>query len=355
MDSKWKWILYSDELTPGNALGDARRKILVMYYSWLELGGVQLQQELCWFPLLALKSSVVNDLDDGLSQLTGAILRHLFLESAHKVQDGVFLKSAEGTLQYFSYEIGAILQDGLAHKSMFGCKGDTGTRCCFICKNLISERSSLQQDGESLLICKMHKPEFLQKATDTDIFTTIDRLVHNKSIMSSADFKRWEMACGFNYSPRGLLFQADLRPIFRPVSCFAHDWVQCVLSNGVFATCMNAWLAAVGDASGLDMYDKLSRYVPFWFAPKHQPMNLALLFSKKKKKANKEACAFKSTASEALALLPVLCYFIQAVLWPADVGTLENAVPWPVLSMLFVCRVLVCTMKQTVSMHSLGL
>lgn len=229
----------------------------------------------------------------------------------------VFLMpDSQGKLQFFAFTMGHILQDGAAHKLMFGCKGDAGTRFCFICKNLVAERACLVQDEEDLLVCKLHKTTSLKMASDAEVFDTIDRLVTKKTELSAADFKLWQQACGFAHSEVGMLFDPLVRPILKPVTAFIHDWMHCILSNGVFATCMATWLESL--EGQMNIYQELSAYLPLWHLPHHQRCKLELLFTDKKKN-NKDSSSFKCSASEALALLPILCYFIQLVLFPAQV------------------------------------
>ena len=66
----WRRILYSDEVVPGNVLGHMnKRKVWVIYYSFLELGPALLRREDAWLPLLVKRSLDVNKLGGGLSQL----------------------------------------------------------------------------------------------------------------------------------------------------------------------------------------------------------------------------------------------------------------------------------------------
>ena len=322
LGKQWNLLLYSDEVTPGNPLGEARRKLWVVYFSFKELGAVGLQKEQCWFPLLCVKTSIVSQIDDGMSQLTAAILKHIFVTNPCQVQNGIFLKSPAGELHFFAFQMGHILQDGAAHKLMYGCRGDSGTRFCFICLNLVAERAALVQDGETILTCKLHHTNSLKMATDADVYGTIDRLIAKKDELGAADYKLWQQACGFSYSKHGLLFDPLVRKILKPVSSFTHDWMHMILSNGVFATCMHAWLEAVGKE--LDIYKTLFEYMQLWHLPNQQNCKLELLFIDKKKKANKDSATFKCSASEALSLLPVLAYFIQAVLNPANVCNKES-------------------------------
>ena len=326
LESQWDFLLYSDEVTPGNPLGEARRKLWVMYWSFKQVGPIGLQKEQCWFPILCVRTAVVSQIDDGMSQLTAAILKHIFVTSPCQVQNGFFLKCSNGQPHFFAFKMGNILQDGAAHKLMYGCKGDAGTRFCFICLNLVAEKASLVQDGESLLVCKLHQTSSLRMANDADVYSTIDRLVAKKDELSAADYKVWQQACGFGFSKYGLLFDPLVRPVLKPVTSFTHDWMHCLLSNGVFATCMFSWLGAI--EKHMPIYKALSEYLPLWNHPQHHACKLDQLFTDKKKKNNKDSSTFKSSASEALALLPILAYFIQAVLWPAGVCNKENKVGW---------------------------
>ena len=89
---------------------------------------------------------------------------------------------------------------------------------------------------------------------------------------------------------------------------------------------MFSWLSAT--EKHMSIYKALSEYLPLWHHPQHHACKLDQLFSDKKKKNNKENSTFKCSASEALALLPILAYFIQAVLGPAGVCNKENQVGW---------------------------
>jgi hypothetical protein len=40
LESQWDFLLYSDEVTPGNPLGEARRKLWVMYRSFKQTGPI---------------------------------------------------------------------------------------------------------------------------------------------------------------------------------------------------------------------------------------------------------------------------------------------------------------------------
>ena len=63
-------VLYCDEVTPGNQLKrDNRRKVQAVYWSILELGPKLLSNEYSWFFLTLVRTSTIDMLADGMTQL----------------------------------------------------------------------------------------------------------------------------------------------------------------------------------------------------------------------------------------------------------------------------------------------
>ena len=66
---KWRLLLYSDEITPGDALqGVHKRKVWAVYYALLEFGLAALASELAWLHITALRSCKARDIDAGISR-----------------------------------------------------------------------------------------------------------------------------------------------------------------------------------------------------------------------------------------------------------------------------------------------
>ena len=62
-DDPWSLILYTDEVTPGNALAtQTSRKVYAIYYSFKEMGAAAPACEDAWFGLATVRSSVVDTL-----------------------------------------------------------------------------------------------------------------------------------------------------------------------------------------------------------------------------------------------------------------------------------------------------
>lgn len=232
---------------------------------------------------------------------------------------GMTLKHPNGDVVRFFCKLGMILQDGAAHKLVWQCKGDAGTRMCMLCRNLIAE-SAL---GDMLTCNKVHESE-MDMATDEDIIGTLDRLAACKPTLSKAMFELRQQAVGFNYSPHSILQDKGLREVVRPVSQFCHDWMHAIFVNGVFQTVTHLVISALVVAGLTDCYGTMYNYISNWVWPSRIcGTSLKDVFSKKRLDANKRSDSFKCTASEGLSIYPVISYFLQAVALKAGAAVAE--------------------------------
>ena len=164
----WRLIYYSDEVTPGNPLSaEVSRKIWTGYVSFLEFGPVILSRESAWVPIFAKRTSLVNLMAAGISQVTAAVLSYVFNHSCCSVSTGGLLLSSNTCSIRLYFVLGCFLQDGLAHKQIFSLKGDAGTKFCLFCSNLVTESSGLVTEaGEALLTCNTYDEGAIVKATN---------------------------------------------------------------------------------------------------------------------------------------------------------------------------------------------
>ena len=141
--SPWRLVLYSDEVVPGNQLAAVNsRKIWVIYFSFLEFD-LHLHNELSWAPSVAMPSIDLKPVDGGISQLFGAVIKSFFANTFDMEQAGIVLKGPDGSRVRFYAKLAMVIQDGGAHKLVWSCKGDAGTRLCMLCLNLVSKSSEL--------------------------------------------------------------------------------------------------------------------------------------------------------------------------------------------------------------------
>ena len=84
-----------------------------------------------------------------MSQVLGAILKLVFVTQT-LTSTGQRFRFMSGKVITFFAKFGFFIQDGGAHKITWHCRGDSGTRFCMLCKNMVSVRSEFA-DGDGAL------------------------------------------------------------------------------------------------------------------------------------------------------------------------------------------------------------
>ena len=318
LGKEWKVLLYSDEIQPGQTLGiHAGRKCCLIYMSILDFGPIVLSQDLAWLPICVIRSSLLNQIAAGVSQVFVKVLEQIFTNPACDVGAGLRLKGPNpGEYCTLFLAMGGMISDGLAQKQVYASKGDCATKACILCANLYAEKSTISGEG-TVFTCKLMGEKELIMCSDDDIKQTIKTLIEKKDQLSTSDFKLWEQSCGFNFEPCSLLFAPSIAHLVQPSTQYIHDWMHCICCSGVWHTCFNQWLEEVQVFQ--DVYGFMEKYLQEWHLPKGKDTNLHRLFTAKRKASNKEAKTWKSSASESLGLMPIMCFYIQKVLLPASV------------------------------------
>ena len=146
-------------------------KCWVVYISILEFGAKALSQESAWLTVACQRSTTISQVNAGIGQLVKQIIKHTFQSDGVDLEKvGFVLKSQAGKLYRLHLKLGCFVQDGAAHRAMFSIKGDSGTRCCLLCKNIISHRSSLvDEEGCDILVTDLVKESKLDLTTDQAI------------------------------------------------------------------------------------------------------------------------------------------------------------------------------------------
>jgi hypothetical protein len=328
VDEPWRLVLYSDEVVPGNQLShENRRKVWVIYFSFLEFGPPSLSREDLWFCIASVRSSFVNTVSGGMGQVFKAVVRMFFGGDVHDMSTGgIALSNPDGSMFRLFANLAMFLQDGGAHKAVWHCKGDAGTKLCMLCRNLYSEASGLvDEDGSDMLTCSLLHENELDFANDEDIRGSVRRLAEKRHTASAEDFKRWSQAIGFRHEPHGMLLDPTLDVVVKPASQFTHDWMHAVFVHGVFNTVSYILMeACIRD--GIKVYELLHEYVgTFVWPARVGSATLKDMFSKKRSTASRKAKHFKCTASEGLSVYPVMCLFFLSVVSRAGRCTNEVA------------------------------
>ena len=138
-------IMYTDEVTPGNALAmDHSRKVHVMYFSFLEFGPNVLAREDAWFLLFNKRSRYMKDVDSGLTQIVGLVMKVLFGSAVgcSLLTTGFLLQRGAVRVRLWA-KLGIVLQDGGAHSTLWHTITDSGSKFCTLCANVYADEADL--------------------------------------------------------------------------------------------------------------------------------------------------------------------------------------------------------------------
>ena len=320
-DEPWQLILYSDEVVPGSQLShDNRRKVWVIYFSFLDLGAAALSCEDMWFCVGAERSSFVKEISGGMGQVFKQVVKLFFGDVHDLATSGIVLNFADGTLVRLFARVGMFLQDGGAHKAVWHCKGDGGTKLCMLCRNLYAEASELvDEDGTDMLVCSIIHEDELDFATDADIRGSVRRLAEKWATSSTSEKRDWTQAIGFRHEPHGMLMDPSLDTIVQPASQFVHDWMHAFFVHGIFTTLSYWTMEAILQDGVRNIWELLHEYVSTYDWPR-RINNTALkeMFGKQRMKSSRKAAYLKCTASEGLSVYPVMCLFFLSVVMKAN-------------------------------------
>jgi hypothetical protein len=98
-ENPYRLIMYSDEVTPGNVLAHSnKRKIWVLYFSFLEFGATTLCMEDAWLCNVVKRSADVSKLSAGISQIFAVSLKLFFGDLTFDISTGgIVLESPTGS------------------------------------------------------------------------------------------------------------------------------------------------------------------------------------------------------------------------------------------------------------------
>ena len=317
--------LYSDEVVPGNVLShDNKRKMQVIYWSFIEMGGARLASEDFWMTLTVIRSSVVNDMVGGMSYVFRMLLQAFFDPSSHDFRTGVSIRIG-GLASVMFAGLGMIVSDESALRQTWLCKGAGGTRLCMGCKNVVAHDSGLVENDRSGYLVPSTCSEFakLDLHTDETIREIIDKLAANVGVMTKAQFAKLEQELGFNYCTNGVLCSPEMRTIARPISTNVWDWAHVYLVSGLLGLEFGLLISALRP-HGLN-YNNFHDYLQLWTWPHRLSSRSATgkdCCSNKRSASSLRAGVFKHTASEGLSVYPILCHYVEKAILPTNLEVL---------------------------------
>jgi hypothetical protein len=305
-------VVYTDEVTPGNALSpDNLRKAYLFYVSVLEFGKA-LRREAAWFPVALVKHASLDLITGGLSRFCRDVFR---IWKASDLFKHGFVMNLCGHARVVKFQAlkTVLLVDYAAAAGSWSAKGASGTRPCIGCKNVLLWRSHLEQfanpDGYLVSIC-CSDPSKFDVMTDEDYKATAAELVR-AAALSAAELARVEISAGFKFEPEGLLQANDLTPGFlTPVRTLVDGMHNLYASGGIVNVETGLFVKCLRSA-GLELESIQQLVAASWERPfmrkrrsgmDSNPWRVSSLLNDHKLADDH----YKGNASELLSLLPAL-------------------------------------------------
>lgn len=312
MDVPWDLICYCDEMQPGNQLSSTSRKAWCCYLSFLQFRNF-LGRENMWFCTFILRTTEVAKLEAGISQVVKLVLEDLFCDGTP--QCGILLSSAKGTIRLF-FKFTMVLQDGGAQKQFWSSRQDTGSKPCYLCKNIFALRGQEDavEEGGDNVFSKFLKRSQLQVANNAEIIASWQRLAIKQENLTVQEFQKWQQATGTTYNKYALMASEKLLAcgVLQPATSYCFDWMHGMCS-GVMQETVFLVFESLHHA-GYNVWDLVHRWLGFWMLPHgHSNVAMSKLFDAEKVKRDKKAKAFRVSASEMLTLCKPLQYFLQSM------------------------------------------
>ena len=313
----WHLILYSDGITPGDPFKTGNeRKVEAVYFSMKELGMQALCHEDAWFTLVSKSSAHVAKTGGSMSQVIAQCLRQFFNPPHDMRRGGIMLTFGDGTRLMLFLILEIFVQDELAHKMIWSCKGASGTRSCMVCMDYAEGVSELDaMDGTNFVRSRIADPYALNMHTDMTVRAIVRRLRAHQATDSADQFDRRQQVLGFNHTEHSILLADDLVDIVHPVSQYVHDWMH-VAMVGVFQLVVYLVMEVLRPVL---RYDAVHTYMQLWTWPRAfgGTGNAAKkAFDAKHETSSRKAASLKVSASDGLSLFPVLAHFFRRAVLP---------------------------------------
>ena len=312
----WRLIIYQDGVDPSDGLAkNHSRKSCVFYWSFVEFGMHALAHEEVWGTVCVVRALDAKKLDGDIGQLFFKVLEQFF-GSAHDIRlSGVLLDEGIRILA----GVGVILADEPALKEMLSCKGHAGNKCCCLCLNASLHNAK----GIPLhILCpklagSIARTDWksFEKHTDETIRATVRRLNAHHTLFKAGALTKGKYdlksaMLGWNWTPHNIILNEKFR--LQVASSVMYDWAHTYVNDGLadteFGQCMKK---LQGTASN---YMEAGVYVSTFSFPKAQTSRWEHLFSADSNRNNYKKGSFTCTATEFLALTPVLHrYFTRVV------------------------------------------
>ena len=237
-------------------------------------------------------------------------IRTFFDPTSDFLKGGILVETALGKLLLF-FKVSILVGDERSIKDTWEIKGASGTMCCLLCRNIVLPCSELHTSDPTSTLqpsTNLDATKVIPQTRDS-FMNAVRTLREQVGVLGPGAFKRLGQSLGLNYVPSGILFDDDLMAYLDPIEMSMFDWVHCYLVSGIFHIETNLLLEKL-HAVGVD-HLAITRFLKQFSWPHRLASRSSACQSLFEKKAE-----FKSSASDALSIYPVLRLFLQLHVLP---------------------------------------
>ena len=156
-------------------------------------------------------------------------------EPAPNMANGVLVQNTQHRGCLIRCRFAGFLGDEKALKETIGCKGSSGTKPCYCCKNVLgTQRGDIagrDPGGHLVSIAELDQNKF-DEFNDQELYDMVDDLAEKSQVLNQTDFARLEQIYGVNHIEGGLLTDRSLRCHFKPVTHGLWDWTHILFVHG---------------------------------------------------------------------------------------------------------------------------
>ena len=251
----------------------------------------------------------------GMSRIIGACAKLFFTAPFDARSGGFSLSFPDGTTVILFVDLNIFIQDGLAHKQTWFCKGHSGNVRCLHCLYHVSAISQLAAaDVTGTLVDRVTDDTKLTFHTDDTVRYAVDQLALGIAARGPESMGELETRLGFVHDDGNLLLDPALRAIVRPITQYMHDWMHVLVASGAFGVVAHKVMDTLRTSPRAIRYGPVHDYMKLWRWPQRLGgfhNSCVNAFDTKHETSSRSASFFKCSASEAISLYPVLCVFLR--------------------------------------------
>ncbi len=241
-----------DEFTGGNILRvhPNRKKVMSIYFSFLELGNAALTTVYGWHGPLHIRSHELKRIQGFFSAVLRRHLRRQLLGdgSSHGglATSGVPLTLAGGIVAIFA-RLAVMSSDGEGHALSCDWRGASGFKPCLHCDNVLKRDSGIAP-GEFVEVTCTDVTRFRKRSrggllAELRLLSDAHR-ARSAGRIRQAEYDRIEKAMSFNFNPHGFLADSELMQYIDFPEIVNLDWCHTILQDGVLAMNCTEFFAA---------------------------------------------------------------------------------------------------------------